>query len=352
MTAPTPRPGILDIAPYVPGSAKAPGAAKLHKLSSNESALGASDKAIAAYRAAGDSLHLYPDGSAARLREKLAATYGLDPSRIVCGAGSDELIQLLVRAYVGPGDNIVMSENGFLMYPIAATAAGAEVRRAAETDLTADVDALLAAADARTRVVFLANPNNPTGTYIPDAEVRRLRNGLRDDVLLVIDGAYAEYMEEADYSAGEALVEQNDNVVMLRTFSKIYGLGGLRIGWGYFPAAVADIVNRIRGPFNMNVAAIEAGTAALDDQDFVARNRDYNRAERAKLADALTAMGLAFAPSFGNFILVRFPDAPGRRAADVQDHLRAKGVLVREMNPYKLDDCCAFRSARPTPIRR
>ena len=229
MTTPTPRPGILDIAPYVPGSSSAPGVAKIHKLSSNESALGASPKAIEAYKAASGQLHLYPDGSATLLREKIGALHGLDPARIICGAGSDEILQLLTRAYVGPGDNIVQSDHGFLVYALAAKSCGAEVRFAPEKNLTTDVDAMLEAVDEATRIVFVANPNNPTGTYIPDAEIRRLREYLPADVLLVIDSAYAEYMDSADYAAGEALVDENDNVVMTRTFSKIYGLGGVRL---------------------------------------------------------------------------------------------------------------------------
>lgn len=338
MSAPAPRPGILDIAPYVPGAAGAPGAGKIHKLSSNESALGASERAIAAYRAASGDLHLYPDGGAARLREKLAAVYELDPAWIICGAGSDELIQLITRAYVGPGDNIVMSAHGFLMYAIAAKAVGATPKRAPEQALTADVDAMLSMVDERTRVVFLANPNNPTGSYIGDNAVEKLRAGLRDDIILVIDAAYAEYMETDDYTPGDELVRSHDNVVMLRTFSKIYGLGGLRVGWGFFPPSIADVINRIRGPFNMNAAAIAAGVAALEDQDFVKRNRAFNRVERAKMADALTGMGIRFVPSAGNFILAQFPGDAPHSAPAVQEHLKKSGVIVREMHPYGLGE--------------
>ncbi len=338
---PTPRPGILDIAPYVPGSAGNPGGQKIYKLSSNESALGASDEAIAAYREAALSLHLYPDGSAGALRAKLAETYELDAARLICGAGSDELIQLLTRAYVGAGDNIVMSEHGFLMYAIAAKAVGATPKKGAEKNLTANVDALLSEVDEKTRIVFLANPNNPTGTYIPNEEVRRLREGLRDDVILVLDAAYAEYMEDPaypDYNNGADMVATHDNVVMLRTFSKIYGLGGLRIGWGYFPSAIADVINRIRGPFNMNAAAIAAGVAALNDQAFVDRNRQFNREERHKMATAIEVLGLDVTPSAGNFLLVKFPTNGEKSANRVQAHLTANGIMVREMHPYNLSD--------------
>lgn len=339
MTTPTPRPGILDIAPYVPGSAKAaPGVLRAYKLSSNESALGASPKAIEAFRREADQLFLYPNGAATALREKIAAKERLDAARIVCGAGSDELLQLLCRAYVGPGDNVVQTQYGFLVYALATKICGGEIRFAKERRYTADIDAILDCVNEKTRIVFLANPNNPTGTYIPDAEVRRLRAALRDDVLLVLDAAYAEYMEEADYAAGAALVDESDNVAMVRTFSKIYGLAALRVGWGYFPAAIADVVNRVRGPFNVATPAIAAAIAALDDDDFVRRNRDFNRAERARLADALRGMGLTFPDGYGNFLLVKFPNDPGKTAAEIQEYLRANGVNVREMNAYKLGD--------------
>jgi len=338
MANPTPRPGILDIAPYVPGGAKAPGADKIYKLSSNESALGASDKALDAYKKTAEELHYYPDGSAAVLREKIGALHGIDPKRIVCGAGSDEILQLLTRAYLGPGDNIVQTDHGFLVYALAAKSCGGDVRFAPEKNLTADVDEILKLVDDKTRLVFIANPNNPTGTYIPESEIRRLHEALPNDIILVIDAAYAEYMEEADYAAGTALVDENENVVMTRTFSKIYGLGGIRLGWGYFPVSIADVINRIRGPFNVNAPSIAAGVAAIEDQAFVARNRDFNRDERNYLAQQLGGMGLTFIPSYGNFILVRFPDEPGRNASDIQTHLREGGVIVREMGAYKLGD--------------
>lgn len=338
MTPPKPRPGILDISPYVGGSSSAPGAEKVYKLSSNESALGVSEKARAAYEAAAASLYLYPDGGSSALREKIGETYGLDPARIVCGAGSDELLQLLTRAYAGEGDNVIQSDHGFLVYKLAAMSCGAEARFAREKNLTADVGAILDLADDRTRIVFLANPNNPTGTYLPDSEIRRLREELREDVLLVIDAAYAEYMEEADYDAGARLVEETENVVMTRTFSKIYGLASLRLGWAYCPYAVADVLNRIRGPFNVTGPAQAAGIAALDDQAFIERNRAHNREERDYLQQQLGGMGLDYAPSFGNFILVRFPDEPGRSADEIRHYLKDNGVIVREMNAYKLDD--------------
>ncbi len=337
MTSPQPRPGILDIKPYIPGASPAPGAAKTFKLSSNESALGASPKAINAYNEAAGNLFTYPDGGSTALRDKIAEIYGLDASRIVCGAGSDEILQLLTKAYVGEGDNIIQSEHGFLVYALAAKSCGAEPRFAKETNLTTDIDAMLALVDDRTRMMFVANPNNPTGSYIPEAELLRLRQGLRDDILLVVDAAYAEFMEQPDYNGGEKLVDQFDNVVMTRTFSKIYGLAALRLGWGYCPPAVADVLNRIRGPFNVTLPAQAAGLAALDDQNFVDLNRAFNREERNWMTDRLTAMGLEFAPSFGNFILIKFPHRAGLNAKDIQDLLKSEGVIVREMGAYKLE---------------
>ncbi|MBT8473273.1 MAG: histidinol-phosphate transaminase [Marinicaulis sp.] len=338
MASPTPRPGILDIKPYVPGSSEAPGATRIFKMSSNESALGPSPKAMEAFEAASRDLHLYPDGASTALREQLAEIYDLDAGRIVCGAGSDELLQLLTKAYVGEGDNIVQTDHGFLVYALAAMGNGGEPRFAPEKNLTADVDEMLKLVDDKTRIVFLANPNNPTGTYIPDSEVRRLRENLREDVILVIDSAYAEYMEEPDYADGAAMVDDFDNVVMTRTFSKIYGLGGMRLGWAYFPAAIADVINRIRGPFNVSAPAIAAGVAALEDTDFVAKNLEFNRRERDWLQQQLGGLGLDFVPSYGNFILVKFPVTPGKNANDIQSYLRAGGVIVREVGAYKLGE--------------
>lgn len=335
MSAPTPRPGILDIKPYVPGSSAAPGAETVYKLSSNESALGASKDAMAAYSDAQDELFLYPDGGCTDLRAKIASTYKLKADRIVCGAGSDEILQLLTKAYAGEGDNIVQSDHGFLVYALAAKSCGADVKFAPEKNLTCDIDAMLGAVDEHTKIVFIANPNNPTGTYVPDSEIRRLRENLRDDVLLVIDAAYAEYMEADDYADGAALVEENDNVVMTRTFSKIYGLAAVRLGWGYCPPAIADVLNRIRGPFNVTMAAQRAGIAALGDQDFVVRNRDFNRKEREIMMQRLGGLGIECAPAFGNFILLRAPDG---HADKLQGYLRDNGVIVREMGAYKLGD--------------
>ncbi len=331
---PAPQPGILDIAPYVPGKSHVAGVARVIKLSSNETPFGPSPAAMEAYRNAVATLSRYPDGSARSLREAIAAMHRIEPQRIVCGAGSDELLNLLAQAYLGPGDEAIHTRHGFLVYPIAIRAAGGVPVVAAETDFTADADAILACVTERTKLVFLANPNNPTGTYISDAEVRRLRAGLPAHVLLVLDAAYAEYVCAPDYAAGVDLVHDSDNVVMTRTFSKIYGLAALRIGWAYCPAAIADVLNRIRGPFNLSGPAIAAGVAALDDQARIARAAEHNAIWRAKAEERLRSMGYAVTPSAANFVLIHFPDAPGRGAADADAHLQARGLIVRRVSEY------------------
>jgi histidinol-phosphate aminotransferase len=335
----TPRPGILEVAPYIGGEASVPGVERVVRLASNENPLGASPRAISAYSILKDDLNRYPDGSAARLRHALAEAEGLDPARIVCGAGSDELIVLLVRGYAGPGDEVLHSAHGFLMYSIAAKTAGAAPVAAPERGLTADVDALLARVTARTRLVFLANPNNPTGSYLRAAQVRALRDGLPDEVLLVVDAAYAEYVEEADYTSGAEMVEAGDNVVMTRTFSKIHGLASLRLGWAYCPPAVADVLNRLRGPFNVTQAAQAAGVAAISDKEHAARSRRHNAQWRAWLSERLSAAGLHPYPSVGNFVLVEFPGEPGSGAEAALAYLKERGILVRAMAGYGLPKC-------------
>jgi histidinol-phosphate aminotransferase len=351
MSSLAPRPGILNVAPYVGGESKLTGVDRVIKLASNEGALGPSPKAVEAYRAVALDLHRYPDGSAADLRRTLAARHGLDAERIVCGAGSDEVLQFLVRAYAGPGDEVLYSKYGFLMYPISATACGATPVTADEVDLTASVDNLLAAVTPRTRILLLANPNNPTGTYLPAGELERLRRGLPDNVLLVIDSAYAEFVERNDYTAGLDMVEAYDTVVMTRTFSKIYGMGGIRLGWAYCPAAVADVLNRIRGPFNVTSAALAAGQAAVEDGDFIELARRHNSYWRDWLAAELTRLGLFVVPSVTNFVLVRFPRIPGRDAAAADAHLRSQGIIVRPMKSYGLGDCLRITIGRDDEMR-
>jgi histidinol-phosphate aminotransferase len=334
-TYPQPKPGILDISPYVPGKSGAKGA-KVHKLSSNESPIGASTRAIAAYKAAAESLELYPDGGATALRTAIANRYGLLAENIVCGAGSDELLQLLAHAYLGPGDEAIYSQYGFLVYPIAIQSNGATPVVAPETDYLADVDAILARVTARTRMVFLANPNNPTGRYLPFSEVKRLHAGLPPRVLLVLDAAYAEYVRRNDYEAGIELVATSSNVVMTRTFSKIHGLAALRLGWAYCPAHVADVLNRVRGPFNISGPAIAAGAAAIVDQEFVERAVSHNDTWLGWLTSELATLGLDVTPSVGNFVLVHFPVEKGRDAHAADAYLQEHGFVVRRMDAYGL----------------
>jgi histidinol-phosphate aminotransferase len=284
------------------------------------------------------NLSRYPDGSARALREAIAKLYGLDPGHIVCGAGSDEVLNLIATAYLGPGDDAIYSKHGFLVYRIAIMARGATPVVAPETDLTANVDDILARVTAKTRVVFIANPNNPTGTYLPFDEVKRLRAGLRDDVLLVLDAAYAEYVRRNDYEAGIELVATTHNTVMTRTFSKIYGLANLRIGWGYCPAAVASALNRIRGPFNVSGPAIAAGVAALQDQAWVARAVEHNEVWRTRMADALARIGLSVTPSAANFLLLHFKKGNGKSAPEADTFLHDKRIILRRVEEYGLPD--------------
>lgn len=340
MTAsrPVPRPGVLDIEAYVPGKSAAPAGVKLHKLSSNETPLGPSPKAIAAYATVASKLELYPDGSATKLRAALAGRYGLDASRILCGTGSDELLQLLTKAYIGDGDEGVFTEHGFLVYRIAIMAAGGKPVVVPETNLTADVDAILAAVTPRTKIVFLANPNNPTGTYLPFEQVKRLHAGLPPHVLLVLDAAYAEYVRRNDYASGIELVAESENVVMTRTFSKIYGLANLRLGWLYGPAHVVDALDRIRGPFNVNGAALEAGTAAIADEAHIAAAIAHNDTWLAWTTAELEKLGLTVTPSVGNFILIHFPKTPGRTAGEADAFLTQRGLILRSVASYGLPE--------------
>lgn len=339
MTAPTPRPGILDIDAYVPGDSAIDGALKVIKLSSNETPLGPSPAAVSAYQDASGNLARYPDGSARLLRQAIGEVTGLDPERIVCGAGSDELLNLLAQAYLGPGDEAIYTTHGFMVYRIAILANGATPVIAPETNLTADVDQILSVVTDKTRMVFLANPNNPTGTYLPFSEVRRLRRSLPEGVLLVLDAAYAEYVDRDDYGAGADLVLETENTVMTRTFSKIYGLAALRIGWSFCPPAIADVLNRIRGPFNLTSGAIAAGAAAMRDQDHVKKAAALNAKERDWLTREISALGFKVTTSVGNFLLIGFPETGAQTAAKADAYLKSQGIILRRVGGYGLPHC-------------
>lgn len=330
-----PQPGILDIAPYVGGASHAAGAEKVYKLSSNENPWGPSPKAIEAYEAASKSLAAYPDPGCTALRAAIADRHDIDGERIMCGAGSDELIALLCAAYAGVGDEVVYSRHGFLMYPISAQANGATPVAAAEENLTASVDNMLAACNERTKLVFIANPNNPTGTRLNSQEITRLAAGIPEQALLVLDSAYAECVDDGDYDGGAALVERRDNVVMTRTFSKIYGLAALRLGWLYGPAHVVETLHRIRGPFNVNAAAQAAGVAAMRDVEYTAACVARNAELRTQLVAALKDLGIGTTPSSGNFVLAEFGEGAGG-AADADEHLKSRGLIVRRMEGYGL----------------
>ncbi len=337
MTGPTPRPEILGIHPYVAGESTVAGANRTVKLSSNEGAFGVPPGAQAAIREATEEVFRYPDGGATALRTALGRRWGLDPARIVCGAGSDDLLYQFCLSYGGPGREIIMSAHGFTIYEIAGVYAGSRVIKVPERDMAADLDAMLAAVSPATRLVFIANPNNPTGSMITAEALARFRAALPAHVLLVIDSAYAEYVTSDEYDAGIKLVDATDNTVMTRTFSKIFGLGGMRIGWCYAPPAVVDVLNRVRGPFNVSVAAQAAAIAALAEQGWVEHSRAHNAEFRDVLTEGLTAAGIKVWPSQGNFVLADFVTVDKANAADA--FLRGRGIIVRKVAGYGLPHC-------------
>ncbi len=340
-----PQPGIMDIELYVGGKGSGQ---NVVKLSSNENPWGFSDAAKEAYQRAVGQLHRYPSTDHASLRKAIGEVHGLDPARIICGVGSDEIITFLCQAYAGPGDEVIRTEHGFLMYEISARAVGATPIAVPERERVVDVDAILAACTDRTKLVFLANPNNPTGTMIAAAEVERLAAGLPAQAILVLDGAYAEFVEGFDGHAG--LVSRRDNVVMTRTFSKIYGLGGLRIGWGYGPQAIIDVLNRIRGPFNLSNAQLDTAEAAVRDQAWVARCQAENARLRRALAEALAEAGVPSDTSMANFILARFADPAEAEACDA--YLQAEGLIVRRVTSYGLPHCLRITVGDAEACRR
>ncbi|MET4128608.1 histidinol-phosphate transaminase [Roseovarius sp. MBR-6] len=348
MTQIAPQPGILDIALYEGGASHVEGVANVVKLSSNENPFGPSEAAKEAFRRAAFDLHRYPSTDHASLRAAIAEVHGLDPARIVCGVGSDEIIAFLCQCYAGPGDEVIHTEHGFAMYRISALANGATPVEVPERERVTDVNAILSACTEATRLIFVANPNNPTGTMIGEAELRRLAEGLPDRALLVIDGAYAEYVE--GYDGGAALVEARENVVMTRTFSKLYGLGGLRVGWGYGPGHVVDVLNRVRGPFNLSSAALATAEAAIRDTAWAEKCREENTRLRAWLAEALAEHGVPSDTSTANFILARLGSREEAEACDA--YLRSEGLIVRRVAGYKLPNCLRITVGDEPACRR
>ena len=341
MNSPIPRPRILDIAPYTPGLTKANAApgTRVIKLSSNETPFGPSPHAILAYQEMADQLHLYPHAHG--LGEAIGSVYGLDPKRIVCGAGSDELISLLCLAYAGPGDDVLYSQYGFLMYPISSKAVGANPISVPEQALKTDIMAILDYVTPKTKIVFIANPNNPTGSYNSREELLTLRRALPSHILLVLDGAYREYVDHPDYTDGIDIMHDSTNIVVTCTFSKIYGLANLRVGWCYCPAEIADVLNRVRGPFNVSGPGIAAAIAAVHDQAFVDQARRHNHTWLAWFSREVASLGLTPHPSVANFVLVTFPTGE-KNAKNAHDFLMTHGIIARPVANYGLPDCIRF----------
>ena len=344
MSGPKPLSNILEITPYKGGQKLDHG----WKLSSNENPYGAGEAAREAYQRAVHDLHRYPSTDHAALRLALAAQYGLDADRIICGVGSDEILTMIAQAYAGVGDEVVYTEHGFTLYPIIAQMVGATPVKVAERERVVDVDAILAACTDRTRLVYLANPNNPTGTMIGGNEVARLADGLPPQAILVLDGAYAEYVE--GYDGGARLVDTRQNVVMTRTFSKIYGLGGLRIGWGYGPRPIIDVLNRVRQPFNLSNTQLAVAEAAVKDQAHVTKSRENNTRLRAWMAEALAEHGVPSDTSCANFILARFASEEEALAADA--YLKSQGLIVRIVSSYGLPKCLRITVGDESACRR
>ena len=343
-----PQPGIMDIRLYQGGESHVEGADDVVKLSSNENPFGPGERAKEAFARTVHQLHRYPSSDHAALRQAIAEEHGLDAARIICGVGSDEILSFLCQAYAGPGTEVIHTEHGFAMYRIYAQAAGATPVEAPERERVVDVDAILAACNERTRLVFIANPANPTGTMIGGDQISRLAGGLPPQALLVLDGAYAEYVEGFDGGAG--FVESRDNVVMTRTFSKLYGLGGLRIGWGYGPQEVIDVLNRVRGPFNLSETQLQTAAAAVRDHEHVEKCRAENARLRVWLAEALAEVGVPSDVSYTNFILARFADRAEAEACD--DYLKTQGIIVRRVAGYKLPNCLRITVGDEASCRR
>jgi histidinol-phosphate aminotransferase len=344
----TPQPGIMDIALYQSGASHVDGHTNILKLSSNENPLGPSEAAKDAVTRSVHDMHRYPSTDHAPLRQAIGATWGVDPERVICGVGSDEIIHFLCQCYAGPGDEVIHTVHGFAMYRISTLAAGATPVEVRENDRVTDVDAILAACTKNTKLVFIANPNNPTSTMIGEGELTRLAEGVPPQAILVLDGAYAEYVD--GYDGGLAIIEARENVVMTRTFSKIYGLGGLRVGWGYGPKDIIDVLNRVRGPFNLSTAALAAAEASVRDLEYLQKCRSENAKWRDWLSNALAEIGVPCDTSTANFVLARFGSETEANACD--DRLRVEGILIRRVGGYNLPHCLRITVGDESACRR
>ena len=334
---PEPINNILDIVPYKGGEAKIEGVDKVYKLSSNENPLGFSQAAADAFKAASTELNIYPDGAHEELRNAIAKRYGIDENRIICSNGSDEVFQLLGRAFLNPGDEIIQSEYGFLVYRLIAQQAGAICVSAKTKDYQTQIDAILAAITPKTKIIFIDNPSNPTGTYVSFDEIKRLHAAIPSNILLVLDAAYAEYVNANDYSSGIELAGEFENVLMTRTFSKIHGLAALRIGWTYGPQRIIDALQRVRSPFNVSLPGLKAGTAAMNDSNFTQASAAHNQKWLGELTQVINEIGLKAIPSVTNFIMIEFKDA--KHADDCDIFLKTKGLIVRKIGAYNLPNC-------------
>ncbi len=331
---------ILDIDPYVPGSTVKSNKNRSIKLSSNENPFGCSPAVNEAIANHFKYLNRYPEGTSADVRRKLGEVYKLDPNKIICGAGSDELITLITLAYAGQGTEVIYTKHGFLMYPITALSVGAIPVVAEEKDLKANINEILKKVTDKTRILFLANPNNPTGSYLTHDEIKTLRKKLRSDILLVLDLAYAEFVDASDYVRADELCDEFDNIIMLRTFSKVYGIPSVRLGWAYANSKIIDLINRIRGPFNVSSLAQAAGVAALSDQNFVKKTIKHNNIWLEKLANDFKALGYKPYPSVANFLLVDLGSP--EKAQTIDTFLKEDGISARRMDAYKLPSCMRF----------
>lgn len=326
---------VLNLAPYVGGASSIKGKAKVVKLSSNENAFGTSPAIIKAIQEHAAEAFLYPDGGCTELRKAIANVHKLDADRIFCGSGSDEIISLLCQAYLTPNDEVIITQYAFLMYKICAVSCGASTVCVPEKNYKIDPEAIIKAVNKRTKMIFITNPGNPTGTYLTKTELKNLLNRLPSDILVVIDSAYAEFVPEKDYTAGEDLVDEFENVVMLRTFSKIYSMGGMRLGWMYAPAYVLDLLHRFRSPFSVNRLAQYAGIAAINDRATAKKCFEHNAKWLKQLPQRFADMGLKMTPSSTNFVLVHFPETH-HKAADADLYLQDKGFIVRRVTGYGL----------------